>query len=91
MSSVDFHASKTYIYLRRLSVELVWKSFSGRNNSQEPPVFSFSNMRFICLEESIKRVESFDLTGFRVIDIQKYNKNLLAIFFLHFRAVIMDL
>ena len=31
----------------KLTVELVWKSFSGRKNSLEPPVFWFSNSRVI--------------------------------------------
>ena len=52
MYLVGFQASKI--------VELVWKSFSGRNNSLEPLVFCFCNSRLYGLEESIKKVESFD-------------------------------
>ena len=44
MSSVVFQASKTYIFFGNLTAELVWKSFSGRNNSlQSPTVFWFSS------------------------------------------------
>ena len=44
MSSVILQASKTYIFFGNLTAELVWKSFSGRNNSLQPPtVFLFSS------------------------------------------------
>ena len=44
MSSVVFQAPKTYIFFGNLTAELVWKLFSGRNNSLQPPtVFWFSS------------------------------------------------
>ena len=51
---------KSGCFFGRFTVELVWKSFSARNNSLEPPVFLFSNSRLHGLKESIKRVERFD-------------------------------
>ena len=59
MSSVGFQASKIWTFFENLTVELVLKLFSGRNNSLEPPVFLFSNSGLYGLEESIKRVGSF--------------------------------
>ena len=45
----------------KLNLELVWKSFSGRNNYLEPPhVFWFSSSRLCGLEKSIKRVGSLN-------------------------------
>ena len=60
MSSVGFQASKIWMFFGKFAVELVWKSFSGKNNSLEPPVVLVFNSRLYDLEESIKRVESFD-------------------------------
>ena len=60
MSSVGFRASKIWMFFGKFAVELVWKSISGKNNSLEPPAFLFFNSRLYDLEESIKRVESFD-------------------------------
>ena len=31
------------VFSGKFTVELVWKSFSGRNNSLELPIFGFSN------------------------------------------------
>ena len=82
----EFNLFSWFPYLEKLdifgkrSVELVWKSFSGKNNFLEPPVFWFPNSCFIW-SRRIDRVGSFDLMGFRVIDIQKYKKDLLEIFF----------
>ena len=73
MYLVGFQASKI--------VELVWKSFSGRNNSLEPLVFCFCSSRLYGLEESIKSVESFDWMVFGVIDIQKCKESCLDFFF----------
>ena len=41
ISSVGFQASKTWMFFGKFNVELVWKSFSNRKYSQEPPVFLF--------------------------------------------------
>ena len=60
MYLVGFQASKIWMLFGKFAVELVWKSFSGRSNSLEPLVFCFCNSRLYGLEESIKRVESFD-------------------------------
>ena len=62
MSSVGFQASKIWIFFGKFTVELVSKSFSGRNNSLDPSVFWFSNIRLYGLEESINR--EFWLDGF---------------------------
>ena len=44
MSSVGFQASKIWMFsFWKFTVELVLESFSGRNNSLEPPVLGFSN------------------------------------------------
>ena len=47
-----FRSPKSEYFLEKFIVELVWKSFSGRNNSLEPPVFLFCSSRFYGLEES---------------------------------------
>ena len=39
MSAVGFQASEIWIFFGKFTAELVWKLFSGRNNSLEPPVF----------------------------------------------------
>ena len=39
-------------FFGKFTAELVWKSFSGRNNSLEPPDFLFSNSLPYGLEES---------------------------------------
>ena len=41
MSSVGFWASKIWMFFGKNFVELVWKLFSGRNNSLEPLFFDF--------------------------------------------------
>ena len=67
MSSVLVSLSpKSRYFFGKFTMELVWKSFSGRNNSLEPSVFWFSNGRLYGLEESIKRVESFVWIDFGV-------------------------
>ena len=67
MSSVLVSWSpKSRYFFGKFTIELVWKSFSGRNNSLEPSVFWFSNGRLYDLEESIKRVESFVWIDFGV-------------------------
>ena len=38
MSLVGFQASKIWMFFGKFTAELVWKSFSGRNNSLEFPV-----------------------------------------------------
>ena len=43
---------KSRWFFREFFVELVRKSFSGRNNSREPPVFRFSDSLPYVLEES---------------------------------------
>ena len=43
MPPVGFQASEIWMFFWKFTAELVWKSFSGRNNSLEPPVFWFSN------------------------------------------------
>ena len=52
MSSFGFQASKIWMFFGKIFAELVWKSFSGRNSSLEPPVFWFSNSLPYGLEES---------------------------------------
>ena len=39
ISSVGFQASKILIFFEKFTVELVWKSFSGRNNPLVSPGF----------------------------------------------------
>ena len=43
---------KTLVFFEKFTVELVLKSFSGRNNSLEAPGFGFSNNLPHDLEES---------------------------------------
>ena len=43
VSSVGFQASKIWVFFGKKFLELVWKSFSGRNSSLEHPVFLFCN------------------------------------------------
>ena len=70
------------VFFEKVTVELVWKSFSGRNNSLEPPVsFYFLTVVLYGLEESIKRVWSFELIGFSVTDIKKLQKKSACNFF----------
>ena len=53
MSLVGFQASEIWMSIWKITAELVWKSFSRRNNSLEPPVFfSFSNSLLFGVEES---------------------------------------
>ena len=49
---MDFQSSKTWMFFGTYSMELFWKSPSGRNSSWEPPVFWFSNSLPYDLEES---------------------------------------
>ena len=84
MSSVVFQASKTYIFFGNLTAELVWKSFSGRNNSLQPPtVFWFSS--YLIVVYMVWKNQSRELgTLIRwVLESQtsKMQKNLLAMFF----------
>ena len=51
MSSVGFQASKIRMFLGKFTAELVWKSFSGRNDAIETPNFRFSNSLLYGLEE----------------------------------------
>ena len=52
MSWVGFQASKIWMFFGKIFLELFWKSFSGRNNSLEPPNFWFHNSLPYSLEES---------------------------------------
>ena len=84
MSSVVFQASKTYIFFGNLTAELVWKSFSGRNNSLQPPtIFWFSS--YLIVVYMVWKNQSRELgTLIRwVLESQtsKMQKNLLAMFF----------
>ena len=38
MASDDFQASKIWMFCGKIFVELVWKSFAGRNDFVEPSV-----------------------------------------------------
>ena len=51
MSLVGFQASNIWMFFFKFAAELVWKSFSGRNNFLEPPVFLFPNSLPYGLEE----------------------------------------
>ena len=52
MSSVGFQASRILMFFGKFTVEKVLKSFSGRNNSLNPPVFGFCDSLPFGLEES---------------------------------------
>ena len=41
MSSVGFRPPKSECFFGKFTAEQVFKSFSGRNNSLQPPVFGF--------------------------------------------------
>ena len=81
MSSVGFHASKAQIILENL----LWSQFGSHFQAEKIPqsllFFGFLIVVLYGLEESIKRVGSFDLMGVRVIDIQKCKKNFFFFFF----------
>ena len=81
MSSVGFHASKAQIILENL----LWSQFGSHFQAEKIPqsllFFGFLIVVLYGLEESIKRVGSFDLMRFRVIDFQKCKKNFFFFFF----------
>ena len=52
MSLFGFQAFKTWIFLRKFTLQQVLKSFFGRNNSVELSVYGFSNSLSYGLEES---------------------------------------
>ena len=94
MSSVLVSWSpKSRYFFGKFTIELVWKSFSGRNNSLEPSVFWFSNGRLYDLKESIKRVESIVWIDFGVNRHSNMPKKIYFawFFFWRFWAAIMDL
>ena len=54
MSLVCFQVSKIWTFSGKFTAELILKSFSGRSNSIEAPVFGFSDSLPYDLEESIE-------------------------------------
>ena len=80
MSSVGFHASKAQINLENLLQSQFGSHFQAEKIPQSLLFFGFLIVVLYGLEESIKRVGSFDLMGFRVIDIQKCKKNFFFFF-----------
>ena len=80
MSSVGFHASKTYIILENLLQSQFGSHFQAEKILQSLLFFGFLIVILYGLEESIKRVGSFDLMGFRIIDIQKRKKKFFFFF-----------
>ena len=84
-----FRSPKSEYFLEKFIVELVWKSFSGRNNSLEPPVFWFCSSRFYGLEESRwLRAWLNEFWGNKHSKMQRISG---SNFFFHFWATIMDL
>ena len=57
MSLVGFQASEIWMSIWKITAELVWKSFSRRNNSLEPPVFFHFLIVFYLV---LKRVVNLD-------------------------------
>ena len=92
MSSVGFQASKMWTFLWKFIVELVWKSFLGRNNSLESPVFSYFLTVFHMVWKNQESCESW-LVGFWVSRYSKTGKisTIFFFFFFHFWAGIKDL
>ena len=78
---------KSGCFLRNFTAEKVLKSFSGRNNALEPPVFGFANRLPYGLEEP-RELRIFLSTW--LVGDQKCWKFPRAIFFV-FLAAIMDL
>ena len=87
MSSVGFHASKAQINLENLLQSQFGSHFQAEKIPQSLLFFGFLIVVLYGLEESIKRVGSFDLMGFRVIDIQKCKKNFFFFFFFFFASL----
>ena len=79
MSLVCFQVSKICTFFGKFTVELILKSFSGRNNFIEAPDFGFSNSLPDNLEESIE-LTAF-LVGFWVNMHSKMLKNCKIQFF----------
>ena len=54
MSLVWFQVSKIWMFFGKFMVELILKSFSGRNNSLEVPIFGFYNSLPYNLKKSLE-------------------------------------
>ena len=87
MSSIGFQTSKIWMFL--FFVELVWKLFSGRSCSLEPPVFWFYNNQFhmVWKNQSSWEIGLDGFWGNRHSKMQK-KKFCWQIFFLHFEPLL---
>ena len=82
--------TKNGSFFWKFTVELVWKSFSGKNTSLKVSIFLFFNSLLYGLEES-RELWILISWGFGLVGIQKYKKFLPTIFLLCFWAAIIVL